>query len=362
MVGAFLFIGTYFCAMQIGVNATCLYRETPAGTGNIIKKFLWELCNRHPEQSFVFFFDQEPAVNALPANARAVVIPRGSGSRLQQYLWQEWKLPKAIRKEKAALFIGLDGTLPKRSRIRKQVVLTELDVDNHMKYVAQAERVIVFSKVMEEAVLRRAPYVSSRLNVVQPGIPVAYRPLEWEERVAVKEEFSGGVEYFVALGDLHPQNNILPLLKAFSALKRRLHSNMKLVLAGQSTPGGAEITAALASYKFRNDVVLLPDLDQATLARLVGGAYALVYTNRLTGYAAPVYAALRCEVPVVAMESVAAREAGGEAVLYTNPDDLSDLAEKMSLVYKDEQLRSQLIQKGNERILPMEVDIPALGY
>src|SRR5262245_54033118 len=98
MVGAFLFIGTYFCAMQIGVNATCLYRETPAGTGNIIKTFLWELCRRHAEQSFVFFFDQAPPAGGLPANARAVVIPRSGNGFLQQYLWHEWKLPKAIRK------------------------------------------------------------------------------------------------------------------------------------------------------------------------------------------------------------------------------------------------------------------------
>jgi glycosyltransferase involved in cell wall biosynthesis len=39
-------------------------------------------------------------------------------------------------------------------------------------------------------------------------------------------------------------------------------------------------------------------------------------------------------------------EIGGNAALYVNPDEPNDLAEKMQLIYKDENLRSKLIEKG----------------
>ncbi|WP_146081749.1 glycosyltransferase, partial [Pseudoxanthomonas sp. KAs_5_3] len=90
------------------------------------------------------------------------------------------------------------------------------------------------------------------------------------------------------------------------------------------------------SYKYRNDVVWLEETDQETMSKLVAGAYALIYTSRFEGMAMPVYAALQCQVPVIALDGLAAREAGGDAVLYTDPDSLGDLADKMCLLYKDE--------------------------
>jgi glycosyltransferase involved in cell wall biosynthesis len=68
--------------------------------------------------------------------------------------------------------------------------------------------------------------------------------------------------------------------------------------------------------------------------------------------AMPVYAAMQCQVPVIALDGEAAREAGGDAVLYTDPENLEDLADKMCLLYKDEQLRTRQLGRIAERTLP----------
>jgi len=44
--------------------------------------------------------------------------------------------------------------------------------------------------------------------------------------------------------------------------------------------------------------------------------------------------------------------AGAEGVLYTDPDSLDDLAEKMSVLYKDEVLRSRMLERGRQVTLP----------
>ena len=144
----------------------------------------------------------------------------------------------------------------------------------------------------------------------------------------------------------------MPLLKAFSALKRRLHSNMKLVLAGGITTAGADIPASLTSYKYRNDVVLLKEADEETLSRVVAGAYALIYTSRFDGMAMPVYGALKSQVPVIALDGQVVKEAGGDAVIYTDPESLEDLADKMCLLYKDEELRTRQLRRIDARVLP----------
>lgn len=346
--------------MRIGVNATCLLQDTPADTGNIITELLTGLIRLHPEHTFVLFFDRTPLpAITWPENVSTVVVPLNGQRSWQQYLWLEWKLQRAIQRQQLDLFLGLDGRLPLRSKIPAQLLVSDTGFlhnvtgiplsqqkilrKNMIKYLRRAKAVRVLSQPLEQDILQYAPEIAGKLKVLKPAVSSLYRPLEWEEREDVKREFAGGVEYFVAVGSLHPRNNLMPLLKAFSALKRRLHSNMKLVLAGSPTAGGAEITGSLPTYKYRNDVVLLKDADQETLARVIGGAYALVYTSRFAGVAMPVYAALQCEVPVIALEGTAAREAGREAALYADPERLEDLADKMCLLYKDEDLRSRLL-------------------
>jgi glycosyltransferase involved in cell wall biosynthesis len=348
--------------MRIGVNASCVLQDTPADTGNIISDLLSGLCRSYPEHHFIFFFDQTPpAALQWPENVSTVVVPGNGHRNWQQYLWLEWKLVSAIKRQQVDLFVGMDGQIPLRSKVPAHLVISDtgflhgvagipvarqrLLKKNLVRYIGQAKKVIVLSHMLEQDVLQYAPDAAAKLRVLLPAIDSSYQPLQWEDREEVKSTHAGSVEYFVAVGSIHPKNNLMPLLKAFSALKRRLHSNMKLLLVGSETAAGADIINSLPSYKYRNDVVLVPDADQATLAQIVAGAYALIYTTRFAGVAIPVYAAMQCDVPVIALEGAAAREAGGEAVLYTDPENLEDLADKMCLLYKDEELRSRLLSK-----------------
>ena len=348
--------------MRIGVNASCVLQDTPADTGNIMRDLLSGLCRSYPEHQFIFFFDQTPpAALQWPDNVTTVVVPLAGHRSWQQYLWLEWKLVSAIKKQQLDLFLGMDGQIPLRSKVPAHLVISDMGFlhgiagiavsrqrflkKNLVRYIGQAKKVIALSHTLEQDVLQYAPDAAAKLRVLLPAIDSSYQPLQWEDREEVKSTYAGSVEYFVAVGSIHPKNNLMPLLKAFSALKRRLHSNMKLLLVGSETAAGAEITASLPSYKYRNDVVLIPDADQASLAGIVAGAYALVYPARFAGVATPVYAAMQCEVPVIALEGTAAREAGGDAVLYADPENLEDLADKMCLLYKDEELRSRLLGK-----------------
>jgi glycosyltransferase involved in cell wall biosynthesis len=322
--------------------------DTAADTGNIVTTLLMGLCRVHPEHTFIFFFNSNPPPLEFPTNVSVVVLPLKGNKAWQRYLWLEWKLPRALKAQRVELFLGMDGTLPLRSKIPANLFISEMGTT---KYIQKAKQVLVLSNAAKQEL--------PNAQLVSPGMYPGYKPLEWDEREDVKREFAWGVEYFITVGSLHPRNNILPLLKAFSALKRRLHSNMKLVLVGAATAAGAEISASLASYKYRNDVVWLQETDAETLARLVAGAYALIYTSRLDGMAMPVYAALQCQVPVIAIDGQPAREAGGDAVIYTDPENLEDLADKMCLLYKDEQLRSRQLSRIADRKLPV-LDIEAL--
>ncbi|SEK97327.1 Glycosyltransferase involved in cell wall bisynthesis [Chitinophaga rupis] len=362
--------------MIIGVSAMGVSQDTPADTGNMHTELLFRMCRQHPEHTFLFFFDRPVSPDFLfPANVTPIIVPlKGPAVWLRKW-WLQWQLPRALKKQGVDLFLGMDGMLPLRSKIPAVLFLKDLSFlqpvagvpqqwqrffkKETVKYIASAKKIVLPGAHLEQPLLQYAPAAAGKVQVIPAGIHESYQPLDWEQREVVKKMYTGGTEYFLVTGSLDPRNNIMPLLKAFSALKRRQRSNMKLVLAGKVTAAGQEIANSLQTYKFRQDVVLLPDLDQPSLANLTAAAYAMVYTTRLEGAALPVYAALRCQVPVIAIDSPAAREAGKEALLYADPENLADLAEKLSLLYKDEVQRSRQLQEMAALPLPGSWDTGA---
>lgn len=347
--------------MRIAVNAASLLQDSAADNGNVATEILFRLCSDHPEHQFILITDRQLSLDRVwPEHVSWVVIPLAGGTLFSQYLWREWSLPKALKAQRAEMLLGMNGSLPLRSKLPGSLLIWDLSFLHGVagesasaqrrrkqqldRSIRAAQRVAVVSQYLEDDLRAHYP-VLSQVEQVVPAVPAVYRPLEWEERETVKRAHVGGVEYFIAVGSMHPRNNILPLLKAFSFLKKRHRSNMKLVLVGRATVGGAELEASLESYRFRQDVVWLKEADHALLAQLIGAAYAVVHTARFDGLAMPILYAGACQVPVIAIDSPAAREAGGEAALYCSASQLEELADNMARIYKDESLRNRLLQK-----------------
>ena len=103
---------------------------------------------------------------------------------------------------------------------------------------------------------------------------------------------------------------------------------------------------SLKTYKYRDDVKMLGYLDEKELAKIIASAYSLVYPSLFEGFGVPVLEAMRCDVPVITSLNSPMQEITGEAAIYADPGSIEDIANKMMLLYKDENLRKELIEKG----------------
>jgi glycosyltransferase involved in cell wall biosynthesis len=161
-----------------------------------------------------------------------------------------------------------------------------------------------------------------------------------------KNKYTEGREYFLYTGAIHPRKNLMHLLKAFSIFKKRLHSNMKLVIVGRLAWQYGSFIESLKTYKYRSDVVLTGYLEESELVKITGAAYTMVYPSLFEGFGVPPIEAMQCNSPVITSQASAMQEITKEAALYANSTDPADIAEKMMLLYKDENLRKILIEKG----------------
>jgi glycosyltransferase involved in cell wall biosynthesis len=118
---------------------------------------------------------------------------------------------------------------------------------------------------------------------------------------------------------------------------------MKLVIAGTMPP--AIILDKLSSYKYREDVVLVPMPDDGQWHALLAAAYALVYLPAYT-HAAPVANAMQAQVPVIIHDNQANHAIWGDAVLYSKPEDTAHLSQQLIHLYKNESSRSNMIARA----------------
>ena len=120
---------------------------------------------------------------------------------------------------------------------------------------------------------------------------------------------------------------------------------MILLLAGNADEA---FRKELKTYKLRNEVKLLEAPDKAELAKITASAYAMVYPVFYDDMALPALQALQCNVPVVMSDAGAQPSVFGEAAVYVNPGSYEDIAQKMMLVFKDEDKANELVKAGNE--------------
>ncbi|MBD0299090.1 MAG: glycosyltransferase, partial [Nitrososphaera sp.] len=121
---------------------------------------------------------------------------------------------------------------------------------------------------------------------------------------------------------------------------------MKLILTGRLAWKNDEFLRLLQTYNYKEDVVLTGYLEEAELANVMADAYALVYPSLFEGFGVPVLEALQCRVPVLTSAHSAMQEISNTAALYFDAADPASMADQLMLIYKDEDLRRTLIEKG----------------
>lgn len=349
--------------MRIAVNTRFIVPAQLEGYGYFTREVFFLLAHNHPEHQFIFIFDRPFNENLVfPKNVTPVVVPPKARHALSFRWWFDVKIPLALKKYNADVFVSPDGFCSLITKVPQVLVIHDLAFIHHPKFIPTIHR--IFYKRYTPLFLKKAAVIAtvsefSKKDIVdqyqvdeQKIINVSsaakniFQPVEWDEKEAIKTEYADGCEYFVFVGGIHPRKNLLNLLKAFSLFKKRQRSNMKLLVAGRLAWDYDKITEKIETYKFRQDVKLLGYMGEAALAKLVAAAYALVFPSYFEGFGVPILEAMQSHVPVITSNTSSMPEIGETAALYADPTDAADIADQMKRIFTNENLRGQLVEKG----------------
>jgi glycosyltransferase involved in cell wall biosynthesis len=344
--------------MIIAVNTRLNTEMQPEGYEAFMFSILDHLSEKFPQHKFIYIFDQ-PYNNSyiFAKNVTPIIAgPKASNSLRLQY-WFNYKIPALLRKHKAGVFLSMEGICSLRTKIPQCLLVSDigfLQSPQLMKkpqtrfykkftpvFLAKAKSIATLSEYSKKVITDNYKIPAENITVIHPGIDDIFKPLDWEEQEIIKEKYTEGKSYFLCSGN----SNLINLLKAFSFFKKRQKSNMQLLIAGNTDEN---FKKELKTYKFREEVKLLEGLDKTELAKITAASYAIVYPVLYNDIALPALQALQCNVPLVMSDSGSLPSVFGEVALYVDPENFEDIAQKMMLVFKDEDRAKELVKAGNE--------------
>jgi glycosyltransferase involved in cell wall biosynthesis len=172
---------------------------------------------------------------------------------------------------------------------------------------------------------------------------LVFAPAQEDEKANIKNQLTNGCEYFLCSAAFVNKKNLVNLLKAFSIFKKRFKNQFVLVLSGISVKNHTLISV-ISGYKYRNDIVVLPENLMHSSALVMASCYAHIGTADDI-YPYDIIACFASGIPVI-VDNTMYEPAETELFLtYTN-DDVQGLAAQMMLLYKDESLRDRMIRSS----------------
>lgn len=352
--------------MRIAINARFTGYTNNEGYARFTRGLMAPMLRDFPRDEFVFLFDQR---NAVPFSTISNAISMGAGPAARHPLlwkyWYDYVLPRLLKKSKAEILFSPDGFCSLNSRVPQVLAIHDLAFLHYPegisrtyleyykyytpKFIRAAKQIVTVSEFSRDDIIQHYPEAGKKITVIYNAADESFKPVAENEKEICKEKLTGGREFFLYAGSIHPRKNLITLLKGFSWFKKRHMTNMKLVLAGRMAWKSDVFKKQLETYKYRDDIVLAGYLPDNELKTVMSSAYALVYPSYWEGFGLPLLEGMKSGVPLIAANNSALPEIAGSAAFYADPGDAEAWGRGMGLMYKDETYRNKLIQNGYER-------------
>jgi glycosyltransferase involved in cell wall biosynthesis len=352
--------------LKIAVNTRLLIKDKLEGIGWFSVEALSRIVQQHPEHEFYFIFDRlyDPSFIFAP-NVKAIVVPPQARHPVLYFIWFEMVIPRILKKIQADLFLSPEGYLSLRSDIKQVAVIHDLNFEHYPKdlplleswyyrtffpkYAHKATRIVTVSEFSKSDIIQHYHIEDEKIDVVYNGVNQIFQPVSESLKQQTRREYSMDCEYFICVGSVHKRKNIVNLLKAFDLFRAAQRTNIKLLIVGQKRWWTRDMQSTLNQMKYHSDVIFSGRVETEELRLLMGSAIALTYVSYHEGFGIPILEAFSCETPVITSAITSMPEVAGEASILTDPFSPDSIADAMKRIYKEGELREELIKKGCER-------------
>jgi len=244
--------------------------------------------------------------------------------------------------------------------------------------IKKAKKIITISNSSRNDIIKMYGKKAEDVVVVYPGVRESalsynvHKVNKVESMNELNKKFGIRGDYILFVGTLQPRKNLVRLIEAFSKIrmdannysestqikshsdglgqKIRENSELQLVIVGKKGWSFEEILAAPKKFGVEDKVLFLDSVSDEELPFFYKNALCFVLPSLYEGFGLPILEAMQYGCPVATSNVSSLPEAGGDAALYFDPENVEDIKKNLESIIQNPELRERLIKKGYEQV------------
>lgn len=340
--------------MRVGIILTNLYPGKIGGAEQYVRNTIREMAQMEDLSVFVFVNNTAFATFESEGCVEIVKIEDAENRDTQLRFWIDYK-------NLDVMFCPLFFIAPSDCPI--PAVASILDVQHEFfpqyfskKVLAdirkstadtlqQADGILTISEYSKKTIIDKYQVVGDKICVTYLNSDGVFDlPVDTVRKEEIKNKI--GAEYIFYPANSWPHKNHINLLKAYSILKEKYHTGLKLVFTGDGKQQKKEIDEYISNNNLKEDIIYLGYLPQDSMPYVFSNATVLAFPSVFEGFGIPLVEAMKAKVAIACSECGSIPEVAGDAALYFDAYNPEDIAEKIYRLESDEKLRQRLIAKG----------------
>lgn len=216
----------------------------------------------------------------------------------------------------------------------------------------KSSRILTISKSSKDDIIKMYQIPKEKVVVTYPGIKKSDIKNQTSNMDKIRKKYGIDGEYLLFVGTLQPRKNIIRLIEAFSKIidHKSQTTDHNLIIVGKKGWMYEEILEAPKKLGVEKKVIFLDSVLDEELSGLYKNALCFILPSLYEGFGLPVLEAMQYGCPVITSNISSLPEAGGDAALYVNPEDVDDIASKIKTLVENKKLREDLIKKGYNQV------------
>lgn len=332
---------------------------SPAGIGQYTLNLTKELITSDKSNSYILYSNQPITEFGLPPNCRNIVFPIKSNLPGKGFRYMN-EVKRSLIKEKADILISYSNHSFALLFNRTILFIHDLAPIKYAKFFSKSARffypittklackralkILTVSETIKNEIIEYTGIKAPKIDVIYPSINK-----ELLKSSSAKLSMKLPNKFILSISTLEPRKNYLTAIKAFNQ-SLKSYPDLKYLIIGKKGWYYEKIFKTVEELGLKGKVKFLGYQDDATTAKILSKASALLYLSEYEGFGMPPMEAIFFNVPAIVSDIPVFREVYEETASFVDIKNIDEVAKKLISILKnpkqiDKNTRGALLKK-----------------